>query len=38
MFERDLLESTEVGPRAYDRLAAPVKVAAKAARLLAPVL
>jgi cardiolipin synthase len=38
MFKRDLQESTEVGPRAYDDLSFPLKVGAKAARLLAPIL
>jgi cardiolipin synthase A/B len=38
MFGKDLLESTEVGPRAYEDLAFPLKVGAKVARLLAPVL
>jgi cardiolipin synthase len=38
MFEQDLRDSTEVGPRAYDQLPFPLKVGAKAARLLAPIL
>lgn len=38
VFEQDLRESTEVGPRAYEDLAFPLKVGAKVSRLLAPVL
>jgi cardiolipin synthase len=38
MFARDFGESQEVGPRGYDALPFHLKVGAKAARLLAPVL
>lgn len=38
MFERDLQQSIEVGPRAYDQLSFAMKAGAKASRLLAPIL